>query len=731
MKRMKNRKINGASSKMDLTKKKPADYIELAYREAISKLKYLLAESYAPTGMFRTNSRFSESAEDTDDQSVISDDFRRNRSFAEKAVSSTFSPFPRTIQPSKVYSSVALSKADIQSAPPELTSFIKRQEDYIEQLERESQYCRDKLINLLSKVREVVAENEALHSRNQAVLSKCALQDHRDYCSVVRTDHREHAPASVCTIDNLESKREKSLERPSIMYESRISELEAQLTQARLELRKAQEENQVILKRLSETSSSEKSVEMKSELDKALRAKYEAEMKLEELRNLLSAAKDRETEASQRAKRSVDNRQQIEFERNQSEMEIRRLKDELEKQHEKLREATQEMNRRVIEERQHLERQYNQQIEQLTADIMSHWEAANKSQLESEKQRREINELRRELSQKQTVIDNLKKELQDKISKLQSDLNQAMSDKDAAEQEVLTSKLTAQQCERQARQEQKKSEAEINSYKQRLERTDADLVYCRRENLRLSEQIASLEKEININKIAHTEENNRNQNTPRLENEKELTSMIMDMETKHAATVTGLEDALNNQATLVSRLTAECQSLTQRLEANNLKHEKEMADLQTNIEHLSNKIQGTIASHEGGNLENTDESAVFHYNTALESAIPSQENGLPMSDQTSLKTHEGYDTANNHRLTEDSEMYSVIPTRNDQSQHDLYDSSYDQIHVTENNSVPNAVETEMYQQVGDATEESYANVNDPGMDTYMAEQEHNQYSEHA
>lgn len=39
-----------------------------------------------------------------------------------------------------------------------------------------------------------------------------------------------------------------------------------------------------------------------------------------------------------------------------------------------------------------------------------------------------------------------------------------------------------------------------------------------------------------------------------------------------AATVAGLEDALNNQATLVSRLTAECQSLTQRLEANNLKH---------------------------------------------------------------------------------------------------------------------------------------------------------------
>ena len=34
----------------------------------------------------------------------------------------------------------------------------------------------------------------------------------------------------------------------------------------------------------------------------------------------------------------------------------------------------------------------------------------------------------------------------------------------------------------------------------------------------------------------------------------------------------GLEDALSNQAKLVSRLTAECQSLTQRLEANDRTH---------------------------------------------------------------------------------------------------------------------------------------------------------------
>ena len=91
------------------------------------------------------------------------------------------------------------------------------------------------------------------------------------------------------------------------------------------------------------------------------------------------------------------------------------------------------------------------------------------------------------------------------LATLQSDLNQALSEKDAAEQEVLTGKLAAERNDRQARQEQSRLQAEINSYKQRLERADADLVHCRRENLRLSEQIASLEKEVNILNMILTE----------------------------------------------------------------------------------------------------------------------------------------------------------------------------------------------------------------------------------
>lgn len=107
-----------------------------------------------------SNPRISESGEDTDDPSVISGSLRNlhnRKDLAENAIAhaASFSPFSKTVQPSKACN-IALLRADHRSIPPEMASFIERQEDYIEQLERESQYCRDELMNLLSRVREVL-----------------------------------------------------------------------------------------------------------------------------------------------------------------------------------------------------------------------------------------------------------------------------------------------------------------------------------------------------------------------------------------------------------------------------------------------------------------------------------------------------------------------------------------------------------------------------------------------
>lgn len=81
---------------------------------------------------------------------------------------------------------------------------------------------------------------------------------------------------------------------------------------------------------------------------------------------------------------------------------------------------------------------------------------------------------------------------------MQEELNEALAEKDASQEEVATVKLASERNERQARQEQSRLQSEINSYKMRLERADADLVHARRENLRLTEEISALEKEVSI-----------------------------------------------------------------------------------------------------------------------------------------------------------------------------------------------------------------------------------------
>lgn len=74
------------------------------------------------------------------------------------------------------------------------------------------------------------------------------------------------------------------------------------------------------------------------------------------------------------------------------------------------------------------------------------------------------------------------------------------AEKSALEQQIATLNLANERNERQAKQEAVRLQAEIQSLRQRLDRADADLIHSRRENIRLSEQVASLEKEVQYNK---------------------------------------------------------------------------------------------------------------------------------------------------------------------------------------------------------------------------------------
>ncbi|KAJ8981282.1 hypothetical protein NQ317_004018 [Molorchus minor] len=216
------------------------DYADTAYREAVGRLRILLAESYVP--IKRPLRELDSAGEETDNQSLISGGSRNSRIgrtyYQYNPINSRkFNYYPPLRTNYNVFSTETEkplpdpSKPE-SSAPPELMSFIERQEDYIEQLEKESRFCRAELSSLLSKVKDVISENENLHEKQKTKLIKSVF-DH------LETETETETETDIKTVlKSPLSSTKRIIEGPSIVFESRISELEAQLTQARIDLKK-------------------------------------------------------------------------------------------------------------------------------------------------------------------------------------------------------------------------------------------------------------------------------------------------------------------------------------------------------------------------------------------------------------------------------------------------------------------------------------------------------------
>lgn len=155
-----------------LMKKKNFDYNDHNYRDAIGRLKMMLADSYAPAKYSSSSSIFksvTDDETDTTDNTIIERPVMKEVSkYYPYKPYSTFStassylhkPSQKLQVPSRAkktklskkawkhfilvgsYSSEGLLPVGNTQPPNELLNFIEKQESYIEQLEKESNFCR-------------------------------------------------------------------------------------------------------------------------------------------------------------------------------------------------------------------------------------------------------------------------------------------------------------------------------------------------------------------------------------------------------------------------------------------------------------------------------------------------------------------------------------------------------------------------------------------------------------
>ncbi|XP_055307899.1 serologically defined colon cancer antigen 8 homolog, partial [Sitodiplosis mosellana] len=487
------------------------NHTDYAYREAVNRLKSMLVDSYSATkqNIFRPGI-------ESDDANEILVVKRPDLSEISKYIPS--SGLSRCFNSHLNYTTAAqikvlktsdsiislqpesqLATAPISSVPKpnnDLLQFIEKQEGYIEQLERESQFCRGELNNILNKVKDVINENEALSEQTKL--------------GTITSDTSDSGSNDLNYRKQPEERHEKTpLYGPNIVFESRISELEAQLAQAEIDIKSLSQE----------TNTSEV---YKRQIETLQRDKKELEDTGRKLQCLVDSLKATDAQNFSNSLRSRDIAEQSAFDKAHSDMEIRRLRDELERQHARVREMQHEMTKKIAEERSSVERRYNYQVDQLGGDLSNQWETASRLQLELERQKRAEADYRRDLAQKNSQIEDLRSEIKQKTASLLSDIAQVNAEKQSLEQEITSLRLQLERAERQSKVESSRLNAEVVSLRQRLDRADADLLQSKRENLRLSDEVAALDKEIALSDL------NRETRPS-----KELTKLMSDMEAKH------------------------------------------------------------------------------------------------------------------------------------------------------------------------------------------------------
>ncbi|CAH0598712.1 unnamed protein product [Chrysodeixis includens] len=601
--KLKRTKIRRPSKMNEYGLKRIPDYTELAYKEAVSKLRYFLSGNYAPSvrsyGGSTSVKNLDESDGDADKKfsSYTLAEYRPRPRLTAKyttlyadSLNNYTPPAAHTAAPPPT----TTASGDVTGGTnPDVVNFIQKQEEYIEQLERESQYCRDELNNLLGKVKEVISENENLH---EAQKNKLISKMFHSYHGSESDDLDELGDSTGLDSDNKTTplkarksakSRSTRLEGPNIVFESRIAELEAQLTQAKIDLKKVQEENNENKRKLASGLVDSTCLDgFKRQIDNLQRDKSSLESQISKLKHSLEQRDD-----DGRYKRGSDAvEHQLREERNNLETEVRRLKDDLAKERNKIRELAGEGARRAIQERSAAEQRYNAHFDELQHDLAAQYDNVAKLQLDLERQRREENELKREISMKNAAIDELKMELKNKMSSLQADLAQAHAEKASLEEELASARLAIERHQRQAKHETNRLNSEIQSLRQRLDRADADLVHSRRENLRLSEQISNLEKEQTMKNLTPISPQKNHK-------EKELSTMLESMENKHAKTVAELESMIQSQNSLMEKLTGECRLLTDKLDDANRRHKAERTQLLCRNVELMRKLRNLWSSH--------------------------------------------------------------------------------------------------------------------------------------
>ncbi|XP_073072802.1 serologically defined colon cancer antigen 8 isoform X3 [Manis javanica] len=523
-----------------------------------------------------------------------------------------------------------------------LVPIINDQSQYIHHLEAEVKFCKEELSGMKNRVQVVVLENERLQQELKSQGQEGAMREQtlldasgNMQNSWITTgedsgvDEAAKRPLSHGNADTIKAasaeegdKWKLELERIKLTYQEKSEILESQLKFLRKELADYQKNCEDLKEQLKHKESllaanisnrvgglclkcaqheavlSQTHIDVhKQTIERLTKERDDLMSALLSVKGSLPDVQQREARAYEQVKQAVHMTEEANFEKTKALIRCEQLKNELERQTERLEKELASQQEKRAFEKEMMKKEMTKEKEEMESKMLTL--SQNIAQLEAQVERvtREKVSVTHQLEEIQSQLTSREMDITKVCGEMRYQLNKTTMEKEEAEKEhrkyrtktIIDLDIKDQEIE--------KLKLELSESKQRLEQELQKAARAREESLTLTELLGESEHRLHLTRLEKDSIQQSFSNEAKAQTlqaqqrEQELTQKIQQMEAQHDKTENEQYSLLTSQNTFLTKLKEECCTLAKKLEQISQKSRSEIAQLSQEKRYMYDKLE--------------------------------------------------------------------------------------------------------------------------------------------
>ncbi|CAK7310972.1 Serologically defined colon cancer antigen 8 [Vulpes lagopus] len=574
---------------------------------SVHQLKYTLKEDDVTVGEDALDPAFSTSVGDEDPGTAWYELQHSHAVNQLKALLHQQKSKESEVSPSRKHNVSALKSSECEEANMptvyNLVPIINDQSQYIHHLEAEVKFCKDELSGMKNRIQVAELENEKLQEELKSQRQKEAMREQtlldisgnlkNSWITTGEDSGMDEAAKKQFSHGNVDtvkgpsaSETEKwklELERLKLTYEEKTGILESQLKFLRKDLAEYQKNCEDLKEQLKHKESllatnisnrvgglclkcaqheavlsqTHNNVHVQT-IERLTKERDDLMSALVSIRSSLTDVQQREANAYEQVKQAVQMTEEANFEKTKALIQCEQLKNELERQTERLE-------------------------KELTAQ-------QEKRASEKEMMRKEITKEREDMGSKMLSLSQNIAQLEAQVEKVTREKISAINQLEGIQNHLASKEM-------EATKEIEKLRLEVSESKQHLEQEQQKAARAREESLKLTELLSESEHQLHLTRLEKDSIQQSFSNEAKAQalqaqqREQELTQKIQQMETQHDKTENEQYSLLTSQNTFLTKLKEECCALAKKLEQISQKSRSEIAQLSQEKKYTYDKLE--------------------------------------------------------------------------------------------------------------------------------------------